>query len=91
MFNQSWNDMTLINAEVLSNFVSLQCLSSLLNALLQNTMAEQNVPAQPPTRTDEQIVPRSQWLTIGKSNLLFKHSLPQQVFLLSTCNSSGTQ
>ncbi|GJS32138.1 hypothetical protein Tco_0530520 [Tanacetum coccineum] len=37
-----------------------------VNALLQNTMAEQNVPAQPPTRTDEQIVPRSQWLTIGK-------------------------
>ncbi|GKF23176.1 hypothetical protein Tco_0075498, partial [Tanacetum coccineum] len=36
-----------------------------------NTMAEQNVPAQPPTRTDEQIVPCSQWLTIGKSNLLF--------------------
>ncbi|GKF60090.1 hypothetical protein Tco_0176876 [Tanacetum coccineum] len=34
-------------------------------------MAEQNVPAQPPTITDEQIVPRSQWLTIGKSNLLF--------------------
>ncbi|GJV14484.1 hypothetical protein Tco_1359807 [Tanacetum coccineum] len=63
--------MTVINANVLSNFVSLQCLSSLLNALLQNTMAEQNVPAQPPTRTDEQIVPRSQWLTIGKSNLLF--------------------
>ncbi|GKF00865.1 hypothetical protein Tco_0027788, partial [Tanacetum coccineum] len=53
------NDMTLINAEVLSNFVSLQCLSSLLNALLQNSMAEQNVPTQPPTRTDEQIVPRS--------------------------------
>ncbi|GKF33629.1 hypothetical protein Tco_0106829, partial [Tanacetum coccineum] len=25
----------------------------------QNSMAEQNVPAQPPTRTDEQIVPRS--------------------------------
>ncbi|GJY75816.1 hypothetical protein Tco_0480932, partial [Tanacetum coccineum] len=38
-----------------------------------NTMAEQNVPAQPPTRTDEQIVPRSQWLTIGKSNLLSTH------------------
>ncbi|GKF09337.1 hypothetical protein Tco_0043561, partial [Tanacetum coccineum] len=34
-------------------------------------MAEQNVLAQPPIRTDEQIVPRSQWLTIGKSNLLF--------------------
>ncbi|GKE75852.1 hypothetical protein Tco_1537893, partial [Tanacetum coccineum] len=34
-------------------------------------MAEQNVPTQPPTRIDEQIVPRSQWLTIGKSNLLF--------------------
>ncbi|GJZ13047.1 retrovirus-related pol polyprotein from transposon TNT 1-94 [Tanacetum coccineum] len=40
-----------------------------LNTL--NTMAEQNVPAQAPTRTDEQIVPRSQWLQIGKSNLLF--------------------
>ncbi|GJV81690.1 hypothetical protein Tco_1517560 [Tanacetum coccineum] len=38
---------------------------------MQNTMAEQNVPAQAPTRTDEQIVPRSQWLQIGKSNLLF--------------------
>ncbi|GKE23193.1 hypothetical protein Tco_1434705 [Tanacetum coccineum] len=37
----------------------------------QNTMAEQNVPTQPLTRTDEQIVPRSQWLIIGKSNLLF--------------------
>ncbi|GJR96555.1 hypothetical protein Tco_0268729 [Tanacetum coccineum] len=36
-----------------------------------NTMAEQNVPAQAPARTDEQIVPRSQWLQIGKSNLLF--------------------
>ncbi|GJY12767.1 hypothetical protein Tco_0382076 [Tanacetum coccineum] len=36
-----------------------------------NTMAEQNVPPQPPTRTDEQIVPRSQWLIIRKSNLLF--------------------
>ncbi|GJW54786.1 retrovirus-related pol polyprotein from transposon TNT 1-94 [Tanacetum coccineum] len=39
--------------------------------LTKNSMAEQIVPAQPPTRTDEQIVPRSQWLTIGKSNLLF--------------------
>ncbi|GJY16125.1 hypothetical protein Tco_0386547 [Tanacetum coccineum] len=36
-----------------------------------NMMAEQNVPAQAPTRTDEQIVPRSQWLQIRKSNLLF--------------------
>ncbi|GJU79698.1 hypothetical protein Tco_1282063 [Tanacetum coccineum] len=36
-----------------------------------NMMAEQNVPAQAPTRTDEQIVPRSQWLQIGKINLLF--------------------
>ncbi|GJW66473.1 hypothetical protein Tco_0120897 [Tanacetum coccineum] len=55
--------MTLINAEVLSNFVSLQCLSSLLNTLLQNTMAEQNVPTQPPTRTDSRYVPRSHWIT----------------------------
>ncbi|GJS46244.1 hypothetical protein Tco_0596365 [Tanacetum coccineum] len=42
--------------------------------IVPNTMAEQNVPAQPPTRTDEQIVPRSQWLTIGKSNLLFQRT-----------------
>ncbi|GJT53622.1 hypothetical protein Tco_0988676 [Tanacetum coccineum] len=34
-------------------------------------MAEQNIPAQAPTRTDEQILPRSAWLQIGKSNLLF--------------------
>ncbi|GJT42260.1 retrovirus-related pol polyprotein from transposon TNT 1-94 [Tanacetum coccineum] len=27
-----------------------------VNTLLQNTMAEQNVPTQPPTRTDEQII-----------------------------------
>ncbi|GJV89076.1 hypothetical protein Tco_1533014 [Tanacetum coccineum] len=40
-------------------------------AFAANTMAEQNVPAQAPARTDEQIVPRSQWLQIGKSNLLF--------------------
>ncbi|GJX22807.1 hypothetical protein Tco_0227252 [Tanacetum coccineum] len=33
------------------------------------TMAEQMLSAQPPYRTDEQIVPRSRWLTIGKSNL----------------------
>ncbi|GJU42193.1 hypothetical protein Tco_1195150 [Tanacetum coccineum] len=43
----------------------------LVNTPLQNTMAEQNVPNQPPTRTNEQIIPRSQWLTIEKSNLLF--------------------
>ncbi|GJX70866.1 hypothetical protein Tco_0308037 [Tanacetum coccineum] len=36
--------------------------------LAKNTMAEQNITTQPPTRTDEQIVPRSQWLTIEKSN-----------------------
>ncbi|GJW90064.1 hypothetical protein Tco_0167617, partial [Tanacetum coccineum] len=39
--------------------------------LAKNTMAEQNVPTQPSTRTNEQIVPRSQWLIIRKSNLLF--------------------
>ncbi|GJV10208.1 hypothetical protein Tco_1351749 [Tanacetum coccineum] len=84
--------MTLINAEVLSNFVSLQCLSSLLNARLQNTMAEQNVPAQPPTRTDEQIVPRSQWLTIGKSNLLFNAQKIQKnpIFQISVDILSNT-
>ncbi|GJX94807.1 hypothetical protein Tco_0349393 [Tanacetum coccineum] len=42
-----------------------------VNTLLQNTMVEPNVPTQPSTRTDEQIVPRSQWLIIGKNNLLF--------------------
>ncbi|GKC60047.1 hypothetical protein Tco_1087645 [Tanacetum coccineum] len=34
-------------------------------------LMRQNVPAQAPTRTDEQILPRSAWLQIGKSNLLF--------------------
>ncbi|GJZ97591.1 retrovirus-related pol polyprotein from transposon TNT 1-94 [Tanacetum coccineum] len=46
-------------------------LKGTINMGLLNTMAEQNVPAQAPTRTDEQIVPRSQWLQIGKSNLIF--------------------
>ncbi|GJT47171.1 retrovirus-related pol polyprotein from transposon TNT 1-94 [Tanacetum coccineum] len=39
-----------------------------------NTMAKQNVPAQPPTRTDEQIVyPRSQWVNNRRNmpSLLF--------------------
>ncbi|GKE72395.1 hypothetical protein Tco_1534436, partial [Tanacetum coccineum] len=42
-----------------------------VNTLMQNTMAEQNVPAQASTRTDEQILPRFAWLQIGKRNLLF--------------------
>ncbi|GJV59207.1 hypothetical protein Tco_1465307 [Tanacetum coccineum] len=84
--------MTFINANVLSNFVSLQCLSSLLNALLQNMMAEQNVPAQPPTKTDEQIVPRSLWLIIGKSNLLFNAQKIQKnpIFQISVDILSNT-
>ncbi|GJV07512.1 hypothetical protein Tco_1345168 [Tanacetum coccineum] len=63
-----------------------------VNALLQNTMAEQNVPAQPPTRTDEQIVPRSQWLTIGKSNLLFNAQKIQKnpIFQISVDILSNT-
>ncbi|GJZ85372.1 hypothetical protein Tco_0650711 [Tanacetum coccineum] len=52
-----------------SDWEDLPCLFRSVENL--NTMAEQNVPAQAPTRTDEQIVPRSQWLQIGKSNLLF--------------------
>ncbi|GJS14003.1 hypothetical protein Tco_0408475, partial [Tanacetum coccineum] len=54
-----------------------------------NTMAEQNVPNQPPTRTDEQIVPRSQWLTIGKSNLLFNAQKIQKnpIFQISFWNT----
>ncbi|GJR55444.1 retrovirus-related pol polyprotein from transposon TNT 1-94 [Tanacetum coccineum] len=84
--------MIFINANVLSNIVSRQCLSSLLNALLQKTMAEQNVPTQPPTRTDEQIVPRSQWLTIGKSNLLFNAQKIQKnpIFQISVDILSNT-
>ncbi|GJZ30684.1 hypothetical protein Tco_0575731 [Tanacetum coccineum] len=57
-----------------------------------NTMAEQNVPAQPPTRTDEQIVPRSQWLSIGKSNLLFNAQKIQKnpIFQISVDILSNT-
>ncbi|GJT84393.1 putative ribonuclease H-like domain-containing protein [Tanacetum coccineum] len=58
----------------------------------RNTMAEQNVPTQPPTRTDEQIVPRSQWLTIGKSNLLFNAQKIQKnpIFQISVDILSNT-
>ncbi|GJR15518.1 hypothetical protein Tco_0798170 [Tanacetum coccineum] len=57
-----------------------------------NTMAEQNVPTQPPTRTDEQIVPRSQWLIIGKSNLLFNAQKIQKnpIFQISVDILSNT-
>ncbi|GKE95038.1 hypothetical protein Tco_1579893, partial [Tanacetum coccineum] len=57
-----------------------------------NTMAEQNVPTQPPTRTDEQIVPHSQWLTIGKSNLLFNAQKIQKnlIFQISVDILSNT-
>ncbi|GKB67343.1 hypothetical protein Tco_0928755 [Tanacetum coccineum] len=63
-----------------------------VNTLLQNTMAEQNVPNQPPTRTDEQIVPRSQWLIIGKSNLLFNAQKIQKnpIFQISVDILSNT-
>ncbi|GJT91618.1 hypothetical protein Tco_1080463 [Tanacetum coccineum] len=62
------------------------------NRAIYNTMAEQNVPAQPPTRTDEQIVPRSQWLTIGKSNLLFNAQKIQRnpIFQISVDILSNT-
>ncbi|GJS18343.1 retrovirus-related pol polyprotein from transposon TNT 1-94 [Tanacetum coccineum] len=58
-----------------------------------NTMAEQNVPTQPPTRTDEQIVPRSQWLIIGKSNLLFNAQKIQKnpIFQISVDILSNNQ
>ncbi|GJT31919.1 hypothetical protein Tco_0922338 [Tanacetum coccineum] len=36
--------------------------------------AEQNVPAQPPTRTDEHDCPRSQWLPIGKATFFFQRT-----------------
>ncbi|GJT82546.1 retrovirus-related pol polyprotein from transposon TNT 1-94, partial [Tanacetum coccineum] len=42
----------------------------LMSRFKRNTMADKNVPLIL-SRTDEQIVPRSQWLSIGKSNLLF--------------------
>ncbi|GJX22356.1 hypothetical protein Tco_0226801 [Tanacetum coccineum] len=46
-----------------------------VNALLQNTMAEQNVPAQPPTRTNEQIVLASV-VTIGNKQPTFNAKDP---------------
>ncbi|GKA15101.1 hypothetical protein Tco_0694848 [Tanacetum coccineum] len=67
-----------------------------VNSLLQNTMAEQNVPTQPPTRTDEQIVPRSQWLIIEKIKLLFNAQKIQKnpIFQISegtSLNSASTK
>ncbi|GJU27573.1 retrovirus-related pol polyprotein from transposon TNT 1-94, partial [Tanacetum coccineum] len=71
-------------------FASTNFLKSVF--LAKNTMAEQNVPTQPPTRTDEQIVPRSQWLTIGKSNLLFNAQKIQKnpIFQISVDILSNT-
>ncbi|GJW27611.1 hypothetical protein Tco_0044486 [Tanacetum coccineum] len=50
----------------------IHALKQYSKTMVMNTMQKQNVPAQPPTKKlFEQIVPRSQWLSIGKSNLLF--------------------
>ncbi|GKB69642.1 hypothetical protein Tco_0931054, partial [Tanacetum coccineum] len=54
---------------------------------------KQNVShSKPPTRTDEQIVPRSQWLIIGKSNLLFNAQKIQKnpIFQISVDILSNT-
>ncbi|GJV84356.1 hypothetical protein Tco_1524254 [Tanacetum coccineum] len=70
----------------------IHALKEYSKSMVMNTMAEQNVPAQPPTRTDEQIVPRSQWLTIGKSNLLFNAQKIQKnpIFQISVDILSNT-
>ncbi|GKA97510.1 hypothetical protein Tco_0825404 [Tanacetum coccineum] len=86
--------MTFINANVLSNIVSLQCLSSLLNALSCIRWPETKCFHSTLTRTGEcdQIVPRSQWLTIGKSNLLFNAQKIQKnpIFQISVDILSNT-
>ncbi|GJU81020.1 hypothetical protein Tco_1283385 [Tanacetum coccineum] len=82
--------MLVLNPWMRSQLKRLQDLTSIKIPL--NTMAEQNVPNQPPTRTDEQIVPRSQWLTIGKSNLLFNAQKIQKnpIFQISVDILSNT-
>ncbi|GJS52097.1 hypothetical protein Tco_0625459 [Tanacetum coccineum] len=54
--------------------------------ILKNTMAERNVPTQPPTRTDEQIIS----VDILSNTKFFQPSLPSKCFLLSTA-MFGTQ
>ncbi|GKF06806.1 hypothetical protein Tco_0037474, partial [Tanacetum coccineum] len=67
-------------------------LAAVCSILLTNTMAEQNVPTQLPTRIDEQIIPRSQWLIIEKSNLLFNAQKIQKnpIFQISVDILSNT-
>ncbi|GJT92985.1 hypothetical protein Tco_1081830 [Tanacetum coccineum] len=61
-------------------FFSLQCLSLLVKYSLQNTMAEQNVPTQPPIKTDEQIVPRSYYLTCNIPGNTMKYNEKTEVY-----------
>ncbi|GJZ00755.1 hypothetical protein Tco_0518184 [Tanacetum coccineum] len=89
------NALDAIPAQRLTDLTSIKFLCDCDNKsvlLCVNTMAEQNVPTQPPTRTDEQIVPRSQWLTIGKSNLLFNAQKIQKnpIFQISVDILSNT-
>ncbi|GJW39839.1 hypothetical protein Tco_0065684 [Tanacetum coccineum] len=49
---------------------------------MKNNVANENVPAPAPTRSDDQILPFAAWLPIRK-----KHSLPHRLFQLSTFNS----
>ncbi|GJV54296.1 hypothetical protein Tco_1450037, partial [Tanacetum coccineum] len=65
-FNQTRHVMTPLTRHRFSAM-----LFPLLLTLEQKYDCENKIFTQAPARTDEQIVPRSQWLQIGKSNLLF--------------------
>nr|GEY32943.1 hypothetical protein [Tanacetum cinerariifolium] len=58
-----------------------------INIPANDAPAEQAPDIAPPTRTDDQILPSSNWVPIGKSNRPSQHPLR---FLLSIFSSSGT-
>ncbi|GKA11427.1 hypothetical protein Tco_0690973 [Tanacetum coccineum] len=54
-------------------------------------MAEENVPAPAPTRSDKQILPFNAWLPVGKGNLLLdlQKSMQRLGYTASNWTNSG--
>ncbi|GJS27775.1 hypothetical protein Tco_0488395 [Tanacetum coccineum] len=70
------------------NFVALHSLSSLINVFCRLRWQNKMLPAQPPTRTDEQIVPRLSVVNNREKQLLFNAQKIQRPHLSDISDNS---
>ncbi|GKC63513.1 hypothetical protein Tco_1096111 [Tanacetum coccineum] len=57
---------------------------------LQDNMADENVPALAPTRSNDQILPFVAWVPIGKSNYVLDLQKKQKKFGMDSCDPVDT-